>query len=135
MLQTPSINIFSRDVVRLADFYKRLGFRETFRTPREGTPTHVEVMLDQFNIGISSVEAAISDHGLKPNLDGRPVAIILWTDDTDRDYARVISEGAASLRPPQTFGAEQNELRTAWVADPDGNPINLVHLVRKGSVA
>jgi catechol 2,3-dioxygenase-like lactoylglutathione lyase family enzyme len=133
MFQTPSINIFTRDVVRLADFYKRLGFRETYRTPMEGAPMHLEVMLDQFNIGVSSVEAATSDHGLNPNLGGRPVAIILWTDDTDRDYTRLISEGATSLSPPHTFRANQNELRTAWVADPDGNPINLAHLLGKSS--
>jgi catechol 2,3-dioxygenase-like lactoylglutathione lyase family enzyme len=133
VFQTPSINILSRDVVRLADFYERLGFRETYRTPKEGTPVHVEVTLDQFTIGISSVEVAISDHGLKPNLGGRPIAIVLWTDDTDRDYARLISEGVISLSPPHTFRANENELRTAWVEDPDGNPINLAHLLSKGS--
>lgn len=127
MIETPSINIFSRDVVRLADFYTRLGFRETYRYPKDGTPSHLEVTLDQFTIGISSVEAAIKDHGLNPNLAGRPISIILWTDDVDRDYARLTSEGAPSLSPPHTFYPNQYELRTAWIADPDGNPINLVH--------
>lgn len=132
MFETPSINVFTRDVVRLAEFYERLGFRETFRTPKNGTPVHMEVTLDHFNIGISSVEVAISDHGLSPNLNGRPIGIILWTDDTDRDYARLIAEGAPALSPPHTFRANQNELRTAWVADPDGNPVNLAHLISKG---
>jgi lactoylglutathione lyase len=90
------------------------------------------VTLDQVTIGISSVEAAVSDHGLTPDLGGRPIHIILWTDDTDRDYARLISEGAPSLSPPHTFHPNQYDLRTAWVADPDGNPINLVHLVNDG---
>jgi catechol 2,3-dioxygenase-like lactoylglutathione lyase family enzyme len=126
VFQSPSINIFSRDVVRLENFYVRLGFRETYRTPKEGMPTHVEVTLDQFTIAISSVEAAISHHGLNPNLGGRPIAIILWTDDTDRDYARLTAEGAPSLSPPHTFHPNQYDLRTAWVADPDGNPINIV---------
>jgi len=127
VFQTPSISIFSRDVLRLAAFYERLGFRETYRTPKKGTPTHLEVTLDNFTIGISSVEVAISDHGLNPDLRGRPIAIILWTDDTDRDYARLVSEGTPSLSPPHTFRPNQYGLRTAWVADPDGNPINLVH--------
>ena len=131
MFQTPSINILTHDVVRLASFYERLGFRETYRIPNEGTPAHVEVTLDHFNLGISSVEAAVSDHGLNPNLGGRPVAIVLWTDDTDRDYALLTSEGATSLSPPHTFRATRNVLRTAWVADPDGNPINLAHLLSK----
>jgi len=122
MFQDPSINIFSRDVERLTHFYERLGFKESFRTPESGSPDHVEVTLDHFTIGISSVEAAIKDHGLSPRLDGRPVAIILWTDDTDREYARLTSDGAQPLRPPEDF---RSDLRTAWVADPDGNPINL----------
>jgi catechol 2,3-dioxygenase-like lactoylglutathione lyase family enzyme len=131
MIETPSINIFSRDVVRLADFYKRLGFRETYRYPEDGTPTHVEVTLDKFTIGISSVEAAIKDHGLNPDLGGRPIGIVLWTDDTDRDYARLTKEESArSLRPPQDF---LSDLRTAWIADPDGNPINLVQRRSKRS--
>lgn len=122
MFRDPSIHIFSHDVVRLATFYGHLGFHETFRTPKEGTPVHVEVTLEQFTIGISSVKAAIEDHGLNPSLGGRPVGILLWTDDVDRDYARLIAEGAPSLTPPHDF---QSDLRSAWVADPDGNPINL----------
>jgi Glyoxalase/Bleomycin resistance protein/Dioxygenase superfamily len=131
MFRTPSINIFSHEVIRLANFYERLGFRETFRTPDEGTPVHVEVTLDRFTIGISSVKAAIDDHGLALNLNGRPVGIVLWTDDTDREYGRLTDEGSPSLSPPHDFLASGYVLRTAWIADPDGNPINIVHR-RKG---
>jgi catechol 2,3-dioxygenase-like lactoylglutathione lyase family enzyme len=122
MFQDPSIHIFSHDVVRLTNFYKGLGFRETYRTPKEGTPVHVEVALDKFTNGISSVEVAIRDHGLKPKLNGRPVGILLWTDDVDRDYARLTADGAPSLSRPHDF---LSTLRSAWVADPDGNPINI----------
>jgi catechol 2,3-dioxygenase-like lactoylglutathione lyase family enzyme len=130
---SPSINIITRNVVRLASFYERLGFRETFRTPLEGTPAHVEMTLDRFTIGVSSLEAAVSDHGLNPNLNGRPVIITLMTDDPDRDYARLISEGAPSLSPPSTFHANKYELRSAYIADPDGNPINLFHQISNAS--
>ena len=132
MPQDPSINVLTHDVVRLANFYGRLGFRETFRTPVEGTPVHVELTLDSFTIGISSVKAAIEDHGLNPNLNGRPIAIVLWTDDTDHEYKRLTAEGAPTLRPPHDFQARKNVLRTAWIADPDGNPINIVQR-RKGA--
>jgi predicted enzyme related to lactoylglutathione lyase len=117
------INIYSHDVMRLVRFYASLGFQETFRTPDEGTPVHVEMALDGFTIGIASVDAASADHGLSPNLDGRPVEIVLWTDDIDRAYGRLIAAGAPSLSPPHDFLAH---LRAAWVADPDGNPIQLV---------
>jgi catechol 2,3-dioxygenase-like lactoylglutathione lyase family enzyme len=122
MFRNPAVNIYSHDTVRLVAFYEGLGFRETFRTPREGQPVHVEVTLDGFTIGIASVDAAVADHGLRPELGGRPVEIVLWTDDTDRDYARLTTNGAPSLSPPHDFLAH---LRLAWVADPDGNPIQL----------
>ena len=121
--RTPAINVYSHDVMRLVRFYAGLGFRETFRTPDEGSPAHVEVTLDGFTLGIAAVDAAIAHHGLRPDLGGRPVEIVLWTDATDRAYARLTAGGAPSLSPPHDFLAD---LRAAWVADPDGNPIQLV---------
>ena len=118
----PAINIYSHDVMRLVRFYDGLGFRETFRTPNEGTPVHVEVTMDGFTIGIAAVDAAIADHGLNPDLGGRPVEIVLWTDDADRDYARLTADGAPSLSAPHDF---LSHLRLTWIADPDGNPIQL----------
>ncbi len=123
MFRNPAINIYSHDVMRLVRFYASLGFQETFRTPDEGTPVHIEVTLDGFKIGIASVDAASADHGLSPDLGGRPIEIVLWTDATDRDYAHLTADGAPSLSPPHDFLAV---LRAAWVADPDGNPIQLV---------
>ena len=120
MFRDPMINIYTRDIARLAAFYETLGFRET----SEGTPVHVEVKLDGLTIGIASVDAAIVDHGLSPDLGGRPIEIVLWADDTDREYARLTADGAPSLSPPHDFLG--GRLRAAWVADPDGNPIQLV---------
>ena len=122
--RNPMINIYSHDVMRLVSFYERLGFRETFRTPEHGAPVHVELSLDDFKIGVASVDAAIADHGLSPDLGGRPTEIVLWTDDVDRDHARLAADGAPSLSPPHDFLA--GRLRAAWIADPDGNPIQLV---------
>jgi catechol 2,3-dioxygenase-like lactoylglutathione lyase family enzyme len=130
MFRTPAINIYSHDVMRLVRFYEGLGFRETFRTPKKGAAVHVEVALDGFKVGIASVEAAIADHALRPDLRGRPVEIVLWTDDTDRDYARLTAGGVPSLSPPHDF---LGDLRSAWVADPDGNPIQLVQHRQRAS--
>jgi hypothetical protein len=74
------------------------------------------VTLDGFTIGIASVDAAVADHGLSADLSGRPVEIVLWTDDTDLVYARLSAAGAPSLSLPHDFLAD---LRLAWVADPD----------------
>ena len=123
MFRTPSINLYSYDVMRLAKFYEGIGFRETFRTPKEGKPDHLELKLDQFTLGIATVDAAIAHHGLKPNLGGRPMEIVLWTDDTDSAYVHLTSGGAPSLSVPHDF---LGFLRVAWAADPDGNPIQIV---------
>jgi catechol 2,3-dioxygenase-like lactoylglutathione lyase family enzyme len=123
VLSKPAINLYSRDVDRLAAFYERLGFRQTFRTPADGAPVHVEVTLDGFTIGIADPAALASDHGLEPDLGGRPVELALRTDDVDRDHVRLIEAGAASLSGPHDF---LDDLRLAWAADPDGNPIRLI---------
>jgi hypothetical protein len=121
--RNPAINIYAHDVMRLVGFYTGLGFQETFRTPAEGTPVHAEVSLAGFTIGIASVDATLADHGLRPDLGGRPIEIVLWTDDADGDYARLTVARAPSLSPPRDF---LSYLRVAWVADPDGHPIQLV---------
>jgi catechol 2,3-dioxygenase-like lactoylglutathione lyase family enzyme len=54
MFKTPQVVLFSRDLVRSADFYRALGFEEVFRTPREGTPIHIDLVLDGYRIGLAS---------------------------------------------------------------------------------
>lgn len=122
MFRTPMINLYTLDIQRAVAFYRGLGFVETFRTPQDGMPVHVELTLDGFTIGIATVEAAVADHGLQPKLDGRAMEIVLWTDDTDRAFAELTAAGAPTLSPPHDF---LGFLRLAWVADPDGNPIQL----------
>lgn len=122
MFRTPQINLYSHDVSRLAGFYAGLGFREVFRTPEQGEPVHVELDLDGFTLGIAAVAAAAADHGLRPEPAGRSAEIVLWTDDADRDHARLTAAGAPSLSGPHDFLAH---LRLAWIADPDGNPVQL----------
>jgi catechol 2,3-dioxygenase-like lactoylglutathione lyase family enzyme len=122
MFRTPQINLYTMDIQRSLAFYQGLGFVETFRTPKEGNPVHIELVLDGFTIGIATVDAAIADHGLQPHLNGRAIEIVLWTDDTDGAFARLTAGGARALSPPHDF---LDHLRLAWVADPDDNPIQL----------
>jgi catechol 2,3-dioxygenase-like lactoylglutathione lyase family enzyme len=123
MFRTPMINLYTMDIQRSLAFYQGLGFVETFRTPQDGPPVHVEVTLDGFTIGIATAEAASAEHGLRPQLNGRAIEIVLWTDDTDRAFARLTAGGAHILSRPHDF---LDNLRAAWVADPDDNPIQLV---------
>jgi catechol 2,3-dioxygenase-like lactoylglutathione lyase family enzyme len=125
MFFTPQVNIFSEDVDRSVAFYTRLGFAETFRSPRDGAPLHVELVLDGLKIGIAAVTSAVADHGLDVDLSlpGRGMEIVLWTHDTDAAFSRLVEAGARALSEPHNW---LDSLRVAWVADPDDNPIELV---------
>jgi predicted enzyme related to lactoylglutathione lyase len=122
--RTPMINLYSRDLPRAVAFYSHFGFVETFRTPASGQPVHVELTLDGFSLGIAALEAARAEHGLNPNGEGRWIEIVVWTDDTDAALRTLVAKGAQVLSPAHDF--LDGQLRSAWVADPDGNPIQLV---------
>jgi predicted enzyme related to lactoylglutathione lyase len=122
--RSPQINLYSRDLHRAAAFYVGMGFVETFRTPAVGEPVHIELKLDGFKLGIATIEAAQEDHGLRPQGDGRWIEIVLWTDDVDTEVGKLVSQGAPLISPAHDF--LEGKLRVAWVADPDGNPIQLV---------
>ena len=122
--RAPLINLYSRDLPRAVAFYSELGFVETFRTPVSGDPSHIQFKLDGFSLGIATIEAAREHHGLHPEGEGRCIEIVLWTDDTDAAVNALVANGAPLLSPAHDF--LDGRLRAAWVADPDGNPIQLV---------
>jgi len=124
MFRSPQINRYVEDVPRSAEFYAALGFVETFRTPSGGTPIHVELVLDGFKIGIADVRSASADHGLDVSADGRAVEICLWAEDVDAAYQHLLAMGATSMSEPHDW--LDGTLRVAWVADPEGSPIELV---------
>jgi uncharacterized glyoxalase superfamily protein PhnB len=122
--QDPQVNFYVRDVVRAVRFYTDLlGFTETFRTSKDGTPVHVEMRLGQLTLGIASIDAASATHGLSLNSGSPSAELVVWTDDTDAAYATLIEKGAVSLSAPHDF---LQSLRAAWVVDPEGNPIQIV---------
>jgi catechol 2,3-dioxygenase-like lactoylglutathione lyase family enzyme len=123
MFRSPQVTLYSRDLPSALAFYTKLGFTEAFRDPKEGAPEHVEMLLDGFNLGIATVDTATNDHGLSPNIDGQGMELVLWTEDTDTAYARLVAEGARALSEPHDW---LESLRLAWVADPDDNPIQIV---------
>jgi catechol 2,3-dioxygenase-like lactoylglutathione lyase family enzyme len=104
MFSTPQVNIYSEDVDNSVEFYRGFGFEETFRTPREGIPIHVELELDGFKVGIAAASSAVADHGLDLDLSkpGRGMEILLWTDDTDSAFAELVAAGARCSPNPMT---------------------------------
>ncbi len=115
--------LLSDDLPRAAAFYEGLGFVETFRTPADGVPIHVDLALDGYTLGIASGDSTRDDHGLDPITTGQRVAVILWTDDVVATFAELTSAGIPALMPPHEW---LGRLLIAWIADPDGNPVQIV---------
>jgi catechol 2,3-dioxygenase-like lactoylglutathione lyase family enzyme len=126
VFRTPQVVLFCDSPARSAVFYSRLGFRETFRTPADGDPIHVDLELDGYRIGFASIDSTRDDHGLDPVGSGQRAAVILWTDDVEAAFEQVTAAGATPLHPPAPW---LGTLRIAWLADPDGHPIQLVQRV------
>lgn len=123
MFRDPQVILFSENLPRAVAFYSSLGFTETFRVPTEGEPIHVDLVLDGYKIGIASVASTRDDHGLDPVAEGQRAAVVLWTDDTAAAFDEITANGAPALAGPHEW---LGRLLIAWVADPDGNPIQIV---------
>ena len=118
------VNLYTRDMAAGIRFYgDLLGLTETFRTPAEGTPEHIEFRAGGFTLGLGTVEAAKRVHGVDP-MPGAPAAVVvLWTDDVDRAHADLENAGVTSVQAPHEMG---NNNRNALFRDPDGNLVELV---------
>jgi lactoylglutathione lyase len=56
MFVTGLVSLYTRDIEAGLHFYRDLlGFTETFRTPAEGIPGHVELQLNGFRVGLGTV--------------------------------------------------------------------------------
>jgi catechol 2,3-dioxygenase-like lactoylglutathione lyase family enzyme len=121
----PAINYYVEDVEVAVRFYvEHFGFVETFRTPKEGPPDHVEVTLGPLILGLAAREAGRRMHGLPLGPGGPPRAeLVVWTEDVDEAYAALLARGVPSVSAPHDF---LGMLRAAWVMDPDGNPVEIV---------
>jgi hypothetical protein len=79
--------------------------------------------MDAYRIGIASEGSTRDDHGLDPVATGQRAAVVLWTDDVRSAYAELVATGVPSLAEPQEW---LGRLLLAWLADPDGNPVQIV---------
>jgi glyoxylase I family protein len=118
-------NIYTNNIRSALEFYRGLlGFTETFRVPKEGPPSHVEMELGSLNLGVSTLEALKRDHGLAGGGGPPRGEVVVWVKDADAAYRWMLSQGALPLSPPHAFAA--GALRAGWVGDPDGNPVQMV---------
>ena len=73
---TGFVNLYTRDIEAGLHFYRDLlGFAETFRTPADGVPEHVELQLNGFMVGLGTVEAA-------KRVNGKCVTVVTGRDIT-----------------------------------------------------
>jgi lactoylglutathione lyase len=124
VFSTGFVNLYTTDIEASLRFYRELlGFRETFRTPKVGTPEHVELKLQEFGIGLGTVEAARRVHGVDPSPGSPSMVLVIWTDDVDAAFAALTSAGVPPVQPPHDSG---NDNRSALLRDPDGNLVEIV---------
>jgi lactoylglutathione lyase len=127
MFETALVNLYTSDIEAGIRFYRDLfGFVETFRTPTEGVPEHVELRLGGFTVGLGTVEAARRVHGVDAE-PGRPaMALVVWTHDVDEAFKKLVAAGVPTVQPPHDTG---NNNRNALLRDPDGNLVEIVSKV------
>jgi lactoylglutathione lyase len=118
------VNLYTRDIEAAIAFYRDLlGLRETFRTPTDGAPEHVELTAGGFTVALGTVEAAKRVHGVDSTPGAPAMVVVLWTEDVDATYATLAGADALVVREPHDAG---NGNRNALVRDPDGNLVELV---------
>lgn len=123
MFGDPQINFYVQDVEASTRFYRdAFGFTETFRTPKQGRPIHAEMRLAQLTLGFAAMDVAREMHGITAGT-GPSAELVVWTDDVDRVHADLAAREVRTLSAPHDF---LDSLRAAWVADPDGNPVQIV---------
>ena len=127
MLESPFVNLYTRDIEAGLRFYRDLlGFEETFRTPTIGVPEHVELSLRGFGLGLGTVEAAKRVHGVDA-LPGSPAMVLfIGTEDVDETYERLTHSGTVVVQPTHNVGKHN---RTALLRDPDGNLLEIISRV------
>jgi lactoylglutathione lyase len=118
------VNLYTNDIEAGIHFYRDLlGFEETFRTPREGVPEHIELRLNGFTLGLGTVEAARRVHGVDPVPGSPAMVLVVGTADADASYRALEAAGVPTLQAPHDTG---NNSRNALLRDPDGNLVEIV---------
>ena len=124
MFTSGFVNLYTGDIEAGLHFYRDLlGFEETFRTPTEGTPAHVELTLNGFTVGLGTVQAAKAVHGVDAAPGSPAMVIVVWTNDIEQAFSELSAAGAPVVQLPHDSG---NNNRSALVRDPDGNLVEIV---------
>lgn len=118
------VNLFAGEIESTAAFYRRLGFTESYRTPPEGPPTHIEVRAGGLTIGISSQQIGNDEFGLDVSAGANSSDVVFWVADIDDAYTTALEAGGAPVFAPA--GHQGGRLRHAWLRDPSSHLVGLV---------
>ncbi|MCO7126984.1 VOC family protein [Sporolactobacillus shoreicorticis] len=120
--KTPQINLYVENLDVSKAFYEKLGFTLTFTATIEDQAVHHELQMDGFTLGIATKDSAREVHGLIPGANSG-CELVVWTENTDSAIHYLLKNGAQLLSEPHDF---LGHLRSGWIRDPDGNPIQVV---------
>jgi lactoylglutathione lyase len=124
MFVSALVNLYTQDIEAGIRFYRDLlGFVETYRTPTDRVPDHVELGLNGFTLGLGTVDAARKVHGIEAVPGSPAMVLVVWTDDVDQAFAHLTAAGVPTVQPPHNTG---NNNRNALLRDPDGNLVEIV---------
>ena len=116
-------NLYTSDIDRAVAFYRDLlGGKQTFRTPAEGTPEHVELRLGDVIIALTS-RGAVPRQGLPEPTSGHPLELVVECDSADEAVAALRAAGTPVIVEPYSHLSGH---RRAYVADPDGNWVAVI---------
>jgi lactoylglutathione lyase len=123
MITSVMPNLYSTDVQRAVAFYRdTLKGTETFRTPTEGQPEHVEFRFGDVTLAVTSSHA-LDEAGLPAATKGHPMELVVWCESTDETVATLRKADVPILVEPFDHISGH---RRAYVTDPDGNRLALV---------
>ena len=124
-----TIGLFTTDNARMVTFYRDIF---GFKTEWNGTDPNVEMSLDTSRIIMfprDAFEQMTSQQYAYPNGTNGTIEIsfdVPCFADVDREYERAVSMGAKPIFAPTTEPWGQ---RTCYVADPEGNLIEISSFV------
>ena len=113
--------VYAGDLDAALAFYEGLGLSPTYRWPPDGDADFVVLRLGERALGVAAASAPEALLGLRP---GDPIRFELcfYVDDVDETFREFSERGVRVLRSPADMPWGE---RMAYVADPDGNPIQI----------
>ena len=105
----------------MVEFYEELDFSITQRIPEQGEAGYVTMVRDEAELAIVDAEWPARQTSLEMGTDPR-FEMFVYVDDLEGTVEALRSRGAPVLQEPtdQPWGE-----RTAYVTDPEGNPVSL----------